>query len=161
MEPICGIYKITSPTKKIYIGQSLDIKKRWRIYRSGHLKSQKLLLNSFLKYGAVKHSFEIICECKIDELNDLEIYYIDLYQSFNTEFGLNLKSGGSKGKLSDITKRRIGDKHKGKTMSVESNEKNRAWHLGKKMSKETKDKMRKSGLLAWEKRKQNGTNHGI
>lgn len=30
MEKKCGIYKITSPSNKIYIGQSVDIKKRWK-----------------------------------------------------------------------------------------------------------------------------------
>ena len=28
MEKICGIYKITNPKGKVYIGQSIDIEKR-------------------------------------------------------------------------------------------------------------------------------------
>jgi hypothetical protein len=31
---ICGIYKITSPSKKVYIGQSVDIYERWQKYQN-------------------------------------------------------------------------------------------------------------------------------
>lgn len=33
-EKICGIYKITSPSGKVYIGQSNNIIKRWITYKS-------------------------------------------------------------------------------------------------------------------------------
>lgn len=41
-----GIYKITNPKGKIYIGQSIDIDKRINTYRLMHCKDQKLLYNS-------------------------------------------------------------------------------------------------------------------
>jgi len=49
MKKICGIYKITNPDGKIYIGGSKSILKRWQDYR--YLKSygQALLHESFLK----------------------------------------------------------------------------------------------------------------
>ena len=34
MEKICGIYKITSPSGRIYIGQSIDCPKRFKQYKS-------------------------------------------------------------------------------------------------------------------------------
>lgn len=34
MDKNCGIYKITSPSGKIYIGQSIDIKRRWLDYKT-------------------------------------------------------------------------------------------------------------------------------
>jgi hypothetical protein len=36
-----GIYKITSPTDKIYIGQSIDIDKRKLDYIKKYIKQQK------------------------------------------------------------------------------------------------------------------------
>jgi hypothetical protein len=33
MSKICGIYKITSPSGKVYIGQSVDIKRRFTTYK--------------------------------------------------------------------------------------------------------------------------------
>jgi len=35
-----GIYKITSPTHRIYIGQSINIEQRWKGYSITKLKSQ-------------------------------------------------------------------------------------------------------------------------
>ena len=44
-----GIYKITNPTNKIYIGQSIDIKKRFNQYKNLQCKGQKALYSSLLK----------------------------------------------------------------------------------------------------------------
>ena len=51
MNKICGIYKITSPTGKIYIGQSVDIKKRWNHHKYAKDKKCSKLYSSFKKYG--------------------------------------------------------------------------------------------------------------
>lgn len=104
-----GIYKITSPSGSIYIGQSIDIKKRWSDYKYiRKSKSQTRLHNSFKKYGIEKHTFEVIKECSIDCLNNLEKYYINSYSTFNTKHGLNLTSGGCQLSIcSDETKMKI------------------------------------------------------
>ena len=105
---ICGIYKITSPSNRIYIGQSINILNRWDEYRKYECKSQPLLYNSLKKYGAESHTFEIICQCDRSELNNLEKYYIALFQCFNTKHGLNLKSGSDKWcVVSDETRNRM------------------------------------------------------
>lgn len=99
---ICGIYKITNPNGKIYIGQSINIHKRWLSYKGIRCKTQIKLLNSLKKYGVDNHKFEILQECLPEELNKLEKYYVDLYQTFNCDNGLNLKDGGGNYvKLSD------------------------------------------------------------
>jgi len=69
-----GIYKITSPSKKIYIGQSIDIEKRFKYYLNLNCKKQTKLYNSLKKYGYKKHFFEVIEICKITELNNKERY---------------------------------------------------------------------------------------
>lgn len=48
-----GIYKITNPNGRIYIGQSTDIKFRWGIYRKLKCKDQPSLYNSLKKYGVI------------------------------------------------------------------------------------------------------------
>lgn len=119
MEKICGIYKITSPSGKIYIGQSINIYKRWK----GHKESincninKSKLKSSFLKYGYNNHSFVVLQECLPNQLNELEKYYVDLFQTFNSEHGLNLRDGGgSKGNISPETinkmkRSKIGNKY--------------------------------------------------
>jgi len=83
-----GIYKITNPKGKIYIGQSINIKKRFNQYKWSKAKNQPILHRSFLKYGVENHKFEIICECKKSDLYELEAYYQILF-SANSKTGLN------------------------------------------------------------------------
>jgi len=111
----CGIYKITSPTDRIYIGQSVDIETRVRAYKTLKCKSQVKLYASLKKYGWLSHKFEVIHTCEPNELNGLEKYYVDLLTTFNTRHGLNLKDGGgSRSICSDETRIRIGKAKKGR-----------------------------------------------
>ena len=121
MEKIIGIYKITSPSKKIYIGQSKDIIHRFNTYKKYRCKSQPLLYNSLIKYGSENHSFDILIQCNISELNKYEIYFIDLFQSFNSKHGLNLQSGGYNGSPSISTKEKLRNINLGKKYSDETN----------------------------------------
>lgn len=113
-----GIYKITSPSGRVYIGQSINIVNRWRSYRSLSCSEQSAIYNSLRKYGVDNHKFEVLIECNIDELNDLERYYQDLYNVLKT--GLNCRLTGAEdraGKLSEEHKRKIGLAHKGRSPS--------------------------------------------
>ena len=105
-----GIYKITSPNNSVYIGESLDIERRFKTYQKMHCKGQKKLYNSFLKYGVENHFFEIIQECDLEDLKDLEKHYIKFFNSFDNELGLNLKdSSGKKYIFSQEVKDRISE----------------------------------------------------
>lgn len=145
-EIICGIYKITSPTGRVYIGQSIDIYKRFATYRNFQCKSQPRLMASFKSHGVTTHKFEIIHVSSECELNSLEKYYVDLYNSFNTPHGLNLiDGGGSYGKRSDETKRKnsesmSGEKHPwfGKKQPEDMIRKRVEKLKGKKMGEEQK-----------------------
>jgi len=86
-----GIYRITSPSKKVYIGQSIDIEKRFKHYkRLYNCIRQRALYNSFIKYGVQNHLFEVIEECDINMLNERERYWQDFYEVLS-EKGLNCK----------------------------------------------------------------------
>ncbi len=161
--PICGIYKITSPSGRVYIGQSIDCEKRKYRYRYGCPRQGKLH-QSILKYGWEAHIFEIIHLCEECDLNRWEIYYSDLYDSRNKSTGLNLKEcGGSKGKHSEETIIKCSFVKKGKKNTPE-HKKNTGialkklydagklvvWNKGltgvQKCSEETREKRRKSML---------------
>lgn len=90
----CGIYYIISPSQKIYIGKTKDFKDRMRRYRKGQLKSQRRLGNSFKKYGFEKHNIKLFFSCPENELNFWESFFIKTFNTFQTEYGLNLTSGG-------------------------------------------------------------------
>jgi len=94
-----GIYKITSPKGRIYIGQSKNINSRINRYKKLQCcKTQLFLYRSFLKYRVENHKFEIIDlgNYTKKELNKLETEYIVKYNSFNSwkDGGLNLTTGG-------------------------------------------------------------------
>lgn len=147
-----GIYKITSPTGRVYIGQSINIPHRWREYKNLECKSQTKLYRSFLKYGWVNHTFEIITECEISELNSLERYYQDLYNVLKA--GLNCfltKTTDKSGKMCETVKKKIGDAHRGeknhnygKKASAETKAKLSAIRKGRVVSPETIEKLRKA-----------------
>ena len=87
------IYKITSPSGKVYIGQTVHFYKRMTVYGGGHCKEQIKLYRSFLKHGINNHTVEILERCdNSDTLNLLEEQYIIKYDSFQN--GLNCNLGG-------------------------------------------------------------------
>ena len=127
-----GIYKITSPSGKIYIGQSWNIEKRFKSYK--YKNKQSFLMRSFDKYGLENHNFEILEELSkgtTQEILDLkEIYYMKSYKD-NGFILLNIREGGSRGKLAPETILKIKNSLKGRI----SNNK------GKKMSDKSKQKI--------------------
>lgn len=138
---IIGIYKITSPTKKIYIGQSTNISCRFNSYKNYRCKQQPRLYNSLMKHGHEKHKFEILMQCSKEELDQYEIYYIELFQTFNYAYGLNLQSGGYNGSPSEETRQKLRELNLGKKYSAETNYKKGSMR-GKTHSEETLLKMR-------------------
>lgn len=106
---ICGVYKITNLINgKVYIGQSRDIHKRW----IDHRRKSPYLSNIYLhrairKHGIENFRFEVLEECRIDQLNDLERKYIIRYKSLKPN-GYNLDLGGGAGKeISKETKEKL------------------------------------------------------
>lgn len=122
-----GIYKITNQVnRKVYIGQSWDIEKRYNwsseedvLKRStnSHLKS------SFKKYGLENFSFEVLYETtqveSLDEdmiqlkLNMMEMSYIDHFKSYDPKYGYNKTYGGEGGRPTEETRRKKSESTKG------------------------------------------------
>ena len=67
---ICGIYKISSPKGRIYIGQSVNINYRWYQHRHNTNQEYALLYRSFKKYGVENHLFTLIEECAKEYLDN-------------------------------------------------------------------------------------------
>ena len=90
-----GIYKITNLiNNKIYIGQSVDIKRRWYYYTNPpkELDYKSKIIPAIKKYGIENFKFEILEECPIDQLDERESYYINFYNSIID--GYNIIEGG-------------------------------------------------------------------
>ena len=163
-----GIYKITSPTGRTYIGQSVDIERRRLYYKgSSDKKKQPKLHASFLKYSYDSHSFDIVEECLVDQLNERERYWQDHYNVMSTN-GLNCKltkTDEKSGQFSEYTKRRISIATRGKPKSARSEEHSRKISeatKGKVRSKEQREKVSKAHkgkVMSQEARKKMSESH--
>jgi group I intron endonuclease len=100
-----GIYKITNPKGKIYIGQSINIERRSKEYKNIIHSSQRKLKNSIKKYGWENHTFEIIEECSIGILNIRERYWQEYFNVLQEGLNCRLtKTHDKSGKDSNSTK---------------------------------------------------------
>lgn len=147
-----GIYKITSPSNRIYIGQSIKIEDRIKSYKNLKCKEQPKLYKSLLKYGFENHKIEVLIECNESKLNELERHYQEEYDSI--ENGLNCiytKTNDRSGKSSEETKLKIslnntrpflGKKHSEESrLKMSSSLKGNQSRLGAILSEETKKKI--------------------
>lgn len=91
-----SIYKITSPSNRVYIGQSKNIESRKLNYTwTGKQTARQPLLNkSLVKYGFINHKFEIIEKgLSKEEANTKEIFYIKIFKDL--KLSLNCTDGGN------------------------------------------------------------------
>lgn len=115
-----GIYKITSPSGKVYIGQSWNIKKRFTWYKSHKAYQQPYLKNSFNKYGFDSHELKVLHELPKDvsqEVLDVyEVLYMQSYKDAGLDL-LNIKEGGKGGSHGLETRQKMSISHSGKKLS--------------------------------------------
>ncbi len=95
-KPIIGIYKITNiETQQIYIGQSKQIRERWREHCKAGLQidtpGNNKLYTNMIQYGLGNFTFELMEQCSIDKLDERERYWIEFYKS--CDYGLNGNKG--------------------------------------------------------------------
>jgi group I intron endonuclease len=121
------IYKITNLiTKKSYIGQSINIKKRLREHFNWS-NAKSYIDKSIRKYGKNNFSYEIICSSlNFDYVDELEIYFIDKFNTLSPN-GYNLHLGGQANRIvSEETRKKLSLTKLGKI----------PWNKGKKATSE-------------------------
>lgn len=100
-----GIYKIENLINgKKYIGQSVDVHARLLDHKRVNerplstVQHKYPLYRALKKYGLENFSYELIEECKKEELDDKEIYWIAYYHTYINDpqcNGYNLTMGGA------------------------------------------------------------------
>ena len=93
---VTGIYKITNQeTDECYIGQAVDVAKRWKDHAKCGLgidtPASNKLYKAIQEYGIWNFSWELLEQCSKEELDEKEHFYIDLYDSKN--YGYNSSIG--------------------------------------------------------------------
>jgi group I intron endonuclease len=123
-----GIYKIINKiSKKFYVGSAVDIKTRWSVHKHQLINNthhSKKLQNSVNKHGLENFFFEIIEECEKELLIQKEQYWMDFLNSVTDGYNVAPSAGNCLGKKhSEETKKKIGQKSKGRIHSEERNKK--------------------------------------
>lgn len=118
-EPIVGIYSVVNKLNgKIYIGQSINIERRWEQHKYG--KGNLILRNSIKKHGIKNFEFKILEQIDVlnktkleivEELTKLEQKWFDDMKPFLKENGYNIQ----KTSKPNLTPNR--DKHYGEKIS--------------------------------------------
>ena len=90
-----GIYKITNRiNNKCYIGQSINIERRWKEHINDDIKLDRAIGKAFKKYGISNFTFEIIEQCSEEKLDEREIFWIQYYNSYANGYNMTLGGGG-------------------------------------------------------------------
>ena len=135
------IYKITNKIdKKIYVGQTIgDLETRWK----GHLKKGshcRYLSSAIKKYGVHNFEFKLVCITFDNLLDNMEIKYIEQYNSLVPN-GYNLRLGGNSGRHNAETKQKISETLKNRYKNGLTRPSS---HLGKPHSEMHKKKISES-----------------
>lgn len=92
-----------------YVGQTTrTVNKRWAQHISeARRMSDKPLHRAIRKHGAHMFMIRELCECDVDELNEKEKEYIDIYNTFKDPQHYNAIDGGIQPILNEETKQKI------------------------------------------------------
>lgn len=110
------IYKYQSPSGKVYIGQTVDEKKRRKTFLNINMDYAGEKINSARKkYGPENFEYVVLeklenesIEELANELDKMECYYIGLYNSFKNGYNMAIGGEGSRGyKLTEEHKQKI------------------------------------------------------
>lgn len=144
-----GVYKWTTPSGKIYVGSSVDLKQR----KADHLKDlrkgnhkNRHLQNAFRKYGEENFSWEVLEHVSEDGLLlQREEFWIVSLRAADRKHGYNINPTATGGTRSAETRARMSaaqmGKSKGRILSAEHKAKISSSLMGKVVSPEIRAKL--------------------
>jgi len=151
-----GIYMWTSPSGKHYIGQAINLERRYREFTTNpnnyiYTSKESAIDRARRKYNNFSEwKYEVLVTCSSEDLDKMEIHYISSYNSTNSQLGYNSTKGGdgTKGnpwgseKQKEALKNRRSYKGKnnpnyGKHHTAKTKEKIKTKRLGSKQTFET------------------------
>jgi len=134
-----GVYSIkNSINNKLYIGSTSNFKRRFKehLKKLEHNKHHNILLQRFVnKYGISTIQFEILSE-QIENRLVIEQRYLDTCEDL-----YNLSRLAGKVEMTEEVKKKIGEKTSKAVRTIEQKKHLSLINLGKKHSKETKEKL--------------------
>ena len=119
------VYLHTSPSGKYYVGiTSISVEQRWQ---NGRGYKRQVFYRAIQKHGWDNIDHEIIASnLTKEEAENFEILLIKELHTTNPNYGYNVDNGGNSiGKMSEETKKKLSNKHKGFLHSEETKKKNK------------------------------------
>jgi len=112
----CGIYIIRNIiTNDVWVGQSGDIKQRWRDHRSDlrNGKNSPYLQNAYNFYGAHNFTYSIYMECSFGRLGYWEGLVGDQFNAYDRDHGYCIERPTEDGGkiIAEETKQKISENH--------------------------------------------------
>lgn len=124
---ICGIYGIFNiTTGKVLIGSSKDIQTRFRTHKTRLVNGKHAnshIQAAWLKYGREDFEVRVLEECLFDELIAKEDEWMDRYDSLDNSSGYNMRGATPRSYISEVTRRKMSESHKGGSISEEQRKK--------------------------------------
>lgn len=117
-----GIYLIRNTLNgKVYVGQSVHVRIRWRQHRRCARQGHKShLYDAIRKYGEDVFVHELLEACAPEQFDGREAYWMDQYDCRNPEKGYNLMPAGQCGRVMDAaTRERLSLKMRGRKRDPE------------------------------------------
>lgn len=152
-----SIYKLTSPSGKSYIGQTIDYQRRMREYLLAPVRYKTKIFKAIRKYKFESFSTEVIQTVNVGKhgkdkalevLNILEKMWISKFDSIKT--GYNLASGGKDFRHSEESKNKMSKSAIGKIVSEETRTRMSIASTGRIHTDETKRKISEHSLALTE-----------
>lgn len=136
-----GIYIIQNKiNNKVYVGKSINIERRWKQYEYCFRKNKishinQYLLNSMLLYGYENFNFIVKEECSVSDLSERELFWMNHYKSFDSDYGYNLRVDSSSGMIAhqltrDKISNRLRNEWKSGIRDLHSEKLKESWNRG-------------------------------
>lgn len=159
-----GIYTITSPSGKQYVGSAVNFQRRWKKHRQemrdGSHHNQPLG-HAFKKYGLEQLEFSVLLLCRKEDLVLFEQRAIDILKPqynmcrvagnclglVHSEETIAKRAASNRGKVRTLEMRKASsDARKGTPLSAEHRAKITARQIGSKRNESTRQKMSAAAL---------------
>lgn len=141
--PYCVYIHTNKINGKMYVGQTIygdDPNKRWK--NGTAYRNSPHFWNAIQKHGWDNFEHEVVAShLTLSEANHFEELLIAILNTMDPDVGYNAKSGGENNILSEETKKRIGDAHRGIPLSDETKKKLSEIRKGRILSEEHKRKL--------------------
>ena len=141
---------------KRLIGQTINFRARFGRYNSELVRNRYFntyLQNSYNKYGTDNFKMELVCLCSKENLTEMESFYCKAFNTFDKNFGYNLKEPTTHVNMSEESRKRRSESMMGQQRSlgyrhtdeakkaIAESSRNRKSSVGHVLSEEHKNKI--------------------